>query len=196
MTKTDTQSFTDELAMACGGELNAACLAVRIAAFIKGSETGTSVTLTIKRVCDIYGWSEYKLKKYVGVLQAAKILDVKYGVWKGAATIWTKGQNFDTFFGSKGQNFSPFNDSQRGKNFSAKGQNFCPNNYTINKQLNNNKYINNIKDFACGDEIPLNTFFKLCGTTDVNEASERGCGNWQQLPHDKDRGIWYKKIGG
>lgn len=194
MTKTYTQSFTDELAMACGGELNAACLAVRIASFIKGSETGASVTLTIKRVCDIYGWSEYKLKKFVNILQAAKILDVKYGEWKGAATIWSKGQNFDTFFGSKVQNFLPFNDSQRGKTFCAKGQNFSPNDYTINKQLYN-KY-KNIKDFACGDEIPLNIFWQLCGTTDVSEAAERGCGDWQQLPHDKEKGIWYKKIGG
>ena len=166
MTKTFTPAIPDALMIACGGNMNMAALAVRVAAFIQGDGSDSSI-ISIDTICGIFPWTEKTVKSYAKRLQVLGIFVVKFGAYRGLPTEWRKGENFSTLY-----------------------------KYNNKQQLNNNKYINNLKDFACGDEIPLNTFFKLCGTTDVNEASERGCGNWQQLPHDKDRGIWYKKIGG
>lgn len=185
MTKTFTPAIPDALMIACGGNMNMAALAVRVAAFIQG-DGGDSSIISIDTICGIFPWTDKSVKSYAKRLQVLGIFVVKFGAYRGLPTEWRKGENFSTFFGG-----------ERVKIFPRKGENFSTlYKYNNKQQLNNNKYINNIKDFACGDEIPLNTFFKLCGTTDVNEASERGCGNWQQLPHDKDRGIWYRKIGG
>lgn len=189
---TYTPCIPDTLAFACKGNLNMAGFAARIAAFINNSESGC-VTLTLGYVCNLYGWTMNTVKRYITELQKMCILDVKIGAYKGTQTEWRKGANFDTYFNlAKISKNDTFNNTQRYQILTGKVSNFDTKNKYINK--NNNKY-NNIKDFACGDEVSLNTFFKLCGTTDTREAADKGCGLWEQLPFDKKRGIWYKKIG-
>lgn len=167
---TYTPSIPDTLMIACGGNMNMAALAARVAAFIKG-DGGDSSTISIDTICGIYPWTDKSVKSYAKRLQVLGIFIVNFGAHRGLPTVWRKGENFSTFFGG-----------ERVKIFPRKGENFSTL-YNNNKQQlnNNNKEINNKENFACGDVLTHNEFFVKFGTDDEKEVRERGLGNWERI---------------
>lgn len=176
--KTYTPSIPDTLMIACGGNMNMAALAARVAAFIN-SDGGDVTTLSLDTICDIYPWSFNAVKGYAKRLQVLGILTVTFGTHRGTQTEWRKGANFDTFFGNrKVSKIDTFNSGERYQNFLEKVSNFD----TINKrQINNNyKEIKN-KENACGDVLTHNDFFVKFGTDDEREVAARGLGKWERF---------------
>lgn len=175
---TYTPSIPDTLAQACGGNMNIAALAARVAGFILSDPNGYAV-MSLDYICGLYGWSKNTLRTYIAKLQIMQIVTVTFGTHRGAQTEWKKGANFDTFFVKrKGANFEPFTSEERVQILSEKGANFEPKN---KYKINNNNYNYNKENFACGDVLTHNEFFVKFGTDDENEVRERGLGNWERI---------------
>ena len=179
--KTYTPSIPDTLMIACGGNMNMAALAARVASFIN-SDGGDVTTLSLDTICDIYPWSDKAIKSYAKRLQVLGIFVVTFGTHRGTQTEWRKGENFSTFFGHrKGENFSTFNNGERVNFFPIKGENFSAFNNTNKRQINNNyKEIKN-KETACGEIISHNDFYNKFHTDDVDEVAARGLGKWEMI---------------
>lgn len=175
---TYTPSIPDALMIACGGNMNIAALAARVAGFILSDPKGYAV-MSLDYICGLYGWSKNTLRTYIARLQVMQIIVVTFGTHRGTQTEWRKGANFDTFFTvRKGANFEPFTSEERVQILSRKGANFEPKN---KYKINNNYNYNNIKDFACGDVLTYKEFYAKFGTDDEKEVRERGFGNWERI---------------
>lgn len=147
---TYTPSISDKLAQACGGNLNMAGMAARIAAFIRNGRNNISIEMLMQ----IYGWSRNTTRKYADQLIALGIFEVKFGSHRGSVTEWRKGAFFAVFFGEKGCN-----------NCNPKGAKIA----TINNNKiknNNNNFNNNLDTAPVGAICNSDDYYRFYGTTE------------------------------
>ena len=119
---TYTPSISDKLAQACGGDLNIAGLAARLASLISKRDVAH---VSLQYLLDTYGWNKNTLKARIAALQALEIIEVQFGTHRGVPTVWRKGSKFDTFF-----------TKERGQKTNEKGSKIAPFDYK-NKSYNN-----------------------------------------------------------
>ena len=103
-----TKYVPDRLVAAVGAD--AALLACRLVAF--ADEDGVA-RVSNEFLCNLFGWSEYILRKASMRLQVLQIWERKPGAYRTIKNEWRKGANFEPFMTLKGCKFF----TEKGKNF-------------------------------------------------------------------------------
>ena len=155
----------DRLVRTIGAD--AALLASRLVAF---ADTKGIARISFQEIHNMYGWSDYTIRKAAEKLHVMQIWLYKPGAYRTIKTEWRKGANFEPFMTLKGC-----------KNFTEKGANFEP-------LLHNNK--ENNKECACAPA-------REKGAAQRGKKKEAARlyynGDTSLQPHDIDRmtKLWY-----